>query len=73
MSKHKNIIEVIPPQFETVRELITLNGYTCPVCNGQGGFTEQTGRDVYNTEQCDYCQGAGRVKAEVLISWKPDI
>lgn len=73
MSRRKSIIEVAPPRFQELRESIILTGYLCPVCNGRGQFDEEIGREEYRTIACDYCQGTGRVRAEVLISWKPDV
>lgn len=73
MSERRNIIEVTPPAYEKVREFLTFSGYRCPVCSGRGKFTEEIGRDKYETTTCDYCQGVGAVRAEILINWKPDI
>lgn len=73
MSELINIIAVQPPAYEQIREEKEIRGYCCPVCNGRGGFTEEIGRDRYETAECDYCQGAGKVKAEIVINWKPDM
>ena len=51
---------------------MALNGYRCPVCKGQGGISEQVGFNQFKETKCDYCQGTGKVKAEIQINWKPD-
>ena len=72
MSKQQHIISVTAPDYQTIRENMTLRNFTCPVCNGKGSFSEQTGRDEWETTVCDYCDGTGKVKAVVEIDWKPD-
>lgn len=72
MSTQKHIIEVTPPKYEQVHERMEFRNYTCPVCNGRGGFTEEVGHDHYQTKTCDYCEGTGKVKAEVTIKWRAD-
>ena len=72
MSTQKRIIEVIPPLYQKVWEKMTLNGYRCPLCGGQGGRSEQIGFNKYEETKCDYCDGTGRVKAEIQIDCKPD-
>lgn len=72
MSQAKHVMEITPPSYGIREERETLRGYRCPVCNGEGGFTCETGRDEYETKPCDYCDGTGRVKATVVVSWWPD-
>ena len=72
MSEYKQVVEIAPPRYQEVRERTVFGGYRCPVCDGRGGFSEQTGRDEYKTTPCDYCDGTGHVKAEVTIKWRPD-
>ena len=72
MSTHKRFIEVIPPKHQKVWEKMELTGYRCPICKGRGGNTEQVGFNKYEETKCDYCQGTGKVKAEIQINWKPD-
>lgn len=72
MSTPKYIIEVTPPKYEQVRETMEFRNYTCPACNGRGGFTEEVGHDQYQTKTCNYCEGTGKVKAEVTIKWRAD-
>lgn len=72
MSTQKRIIEVIPPLYQKVWEKMTLNDYRCPLCGGQGGRSEQIGFNKYEETKCDYCDGTGKVKAEIQIDWKPD-
>lgn len=72
MSTQKHVIEIIPPEYEQVRETMEFRNYVCPVCHGQGGFTEETGHNEYRTKTCDYCDGTGKVKAEVTIKWRAD-
>ena len=72
MSTQKHIIEVTPPKYEQVHERMEFRNYTCPVCNGRGGFTEEVGHDQYQTKTCDYCEGTGKVMAEVTIKWRVD-
>ncbi|MCD8263173.1 MAG: hypothetical protein LUD02_02640 [Tannerellaceae bacterium] len=68
----KYSIEIFPPLYQQVRENYIVDGFVCPVCNGQGKFREQTGFEEFYNECCDYCQGAGRLKAEIQIEWKGD-
>ncbi len=72
MSKQQHIITVSPPAYQQVHEQMAFSNYVCPVCHGKGSFTEQTGREEWKTTICDYCDGTGKVKAEVDIRWKPD-
>lgn len=72
MSKQAHTIKVAPPRFQEIREQMVFRNYRCPKCNGRGGFTHQTGFNEYTTKECDYCEGTGKVKAEVQINWKPD-
>lgn len=72
MSKQAHTIEVVPPRFQEIRENMAFRGYRCPKCNGRGGFSEKTGFNEHSTKECDYCEGTGKVKAEVQINWKPD-
>lgn len=72
MSELKSFLEVKPPLYEQIRENKTVGNITCPKCNGRCGFQEETGRNEYRNTTCDYCEGTGKVKAEILINWKPD-
>lgn len=72
MSEQKHIIEIVPPAYEQVREQMHFLNFRCPVCHGQGSHTEQIGHDDYKTEPCDYCDGTGKVRAEVTVIWKAD-
>ena len=72
MSTQKHIIEIGPPKYQEINERMTFRNFTCPVCGGQGGFSERVGHDAYRATACDYCDGTGRVKAEVLIKWGAD-
>lgn len=72
MSKQAHTIEVTPPRYQQIREKMAFRGYRCPVCNGQGGRTEQTSFNEHTYKECDYCEGTGKVRAEVQILWKPD-
>lgn len=72
MSKKQHIISIAPPEYQEVWEKETIKGYKCPVCNGRKGFSEQTGHNQYKEKECDYCKGAGKVKAEITINWVPD-
>lgn len=71
MSTQKHIIEIAPLEYRTEHERITFRNFTCPLCNGRGGYTVYEGRDR-NVEPCDLCDGTGKLRAEVLIHWKPD-
>ena len=72
MSTSKHIIEITPPKYQEISERKIFSGYECPVCGGRGGFSEQVGHDEYKTTTCDYCDGTGRVKAELVIKWGAD-
>lgn len=66
------MMEIKPPLYEQVRENETVSNFKCPKCNGRCGFTEEVGRNEYRDKTCDYCDGTGKIKAEILINWKPD-
>jgi hypothetical protein len=72
MSKVKAIIEVTPETHQQVYYRETVSGFRCPVCNGKGGHTHQTGYDEWEGIHCDYCDATGKVKAEVSVEWGPD-
>lgn len=73
MSKQNHVIEITPPEYQKVWEKYEYVNYRCPVCNGQGNFLpNQIGHDKWETKECDYCGGTGRVKANVEIKWSPD-
>lgn len=73
MSTPKHVLEVTPPEHQQIRETYKFYNYKCPVCNGQGHFmSEQVGYDEFVSPECDYCEGTGKVKAEVEIKWSPD-
>lgn len=72
MSKQQHIISVTPPEYQQIRENMVFSNYTCPACDGKCTFSEQIGRDEWKTTTCDYCEGTGKVKAEVEIKWQPD-
>lgn len=72
MSKKQNSIIIAPPEYQEVLEKEVFTGYQCPICNGRKVFTAQTGYNQYKEKTCDYCKGAGRVKAEITINWVPD-
>lgn len=72
MSEQIHIMKIVPPGSEKIWENLEFRNYRCPVCSGEGGFTEETGYNEYKTTECDYCQGVGKVKARVRINWVPD-
>ena len=72
MSKQKHVIEITPPDYQGKSENMTFLNYVCPVCNGRGYFSEQTDFNEWTSNDCKYCEGTGKVKAEVAIQWKPD-
>ncbi|MDD4116494.1 MAG: hypothetical protein PHG27_13070 [Massilibacteroides sp.] len=73
MSNQKHVIEIVPPEYQQIREEYEFVNYQCPVCNGQGHFLPcQVGHDEWETTECDYCGGSGRVKAKIEIKWSPD-
>ena len=72
MSTQQHTINVNPPKYQKVHENMVFRNYDCPVCNGRGSFTEQTGPKEWSSTLCDYCDGTGKVKAVVNIKWQPD-
>ncbi|MDR2919705.1 MAG: hypothetical protein LBV72_10130 [Tannerella sp.] len=72
MSTQTTNITIRTPEFQSKSELFILPGYRCPVCNGRGSFTNETGHDQYKEDPCSYCKGARKVKAVVSIKWEPD-
>lgn len=69
MSKQKHIIEVAPTRWDLPHEQMEFHNYTCPQCNGSGGFRDE--QDGYMA--CSRCDGTGRLMAEVTIRWRPDL
>lgn len=72
MSELKHIISIEPPAYEQIREQFTLRNYICPKCDGKGGFQETESHNHDRFIECDYCEGTGKVKAEVMIKWGAD-
>jgi len=57
-------------------ERFTVQGFTCPECNGNGWNWRQSD-DAIDVDQhgwgkhtCTVCGGTGEVDAEVTVSWK---
>lgn len=72
MSIQKHIIEVTPPKYEQVHERMEFRNYRCPVCNGEGASIEPDGHNHTKRIPCNYCDGTGKVRAEVTIKWRAD-
>lgn len=68
MSEQRYIIEVEPPRWTTETEKKEFHNFTCPNCNGGGGFVDEL--DKYTS--CGRCDGTGKIMAEVIIKWRPD-
>ena len=72
MSESRHIISIEPARYEQVHERFTFHNFVCPKCHGQGGFRENEGHNHSRFTECDYCEGTGKVKAEVMIKWGAD-
>jgi DnaJ-class molecular chaperone len=72
MSKQSHVIEIAPEAFGASVEYYYFSNYKCQQCGGTGlqlKFPEdKNGR----FESCKLCDGTGKVKAKVEISWMPD-
>ena len=73
MSIQKHRIEIAPVSYKRNQEQMIFENYECPVCHGNGGYREETRHDNYKWNECDYCEGAGKIKAEVTIKWRPNL
>lgn len=73
MSKIKRIIEVYPDNPRVRNETLVLDDFVCPECRGRGDFINEVSRDRFESVKCNFCEGSGRVKSTISISWQPDI
>lgn len=69
MSEFKKIIELSPRRMD---EYLEVNNFICPECNGRGEFTNEVGKDKYESIPCSTCLGSGRLKARVVVYWSPE-
>jgi excinuclease UvrABC ATPase subunit len=72
MSKQQGIIKIEPPATGSRAETFVFSGYTCPVCNGRGGWRDDVGHDDDKYTECDNCDGTGKVMATITCSWSPN-
>lgn len=75
MSELKDHLTITPPRFYTggtVGEAFSSPGHKCTYCNGKGCFTNEIGREEYETKLCPVCNGSKVLRAMVAIKWVPD-
>lgn len=73
MSVKKHILEINPSKYLFKKEEFVIRDFACPKCHGSGEFVDIIMRNDIRTNICDFCGGSGSVKADVTVSWKPDI
>ena len=71
MSKRKQIIELIAPDYKNGVENDTFNGFSCPACNGRGWNLDHAPRGSTKID-CTRCGGSGKLRAKVTIEWEAD-
>ncbi len=69
MSGIKKMIQLGAPGTST-QERFEAGGFQCPQCKGRG-YHWGNERDP-KREACPRCKGSGRLKAEIVITWKPE-
>ena len=76
MSKHKNMVEVTPPETANAQqngEAIVIHGFRCPVCAGSGHVEDI---NIANPNKilapCRLCNGRGKLMARVTVKWLPN-
>lgn len=72
MSEFFNMIALFPPKINTREERKDVRGFVCPECKGNKTFSNRTGYEEWETKECPYCKGAGKVMATVRVHWLPD-
>lgn len=72
MSRIREMIELTPPAvFREARpERLTVSGFTCPECHGNGWFWSEDGGGDWEKKDCPVCGGTKEVTAEVVIRWR---
>ena len=71
MSSMKRTVELVPPQTDIKRELITSPGHVCGYCHGIGHFEPEWYRPYEESIPCPVCGGSGQVDAIITVEWKP--
>ena len=70
MSRVKHSIALCPWQCsDPVPEHLVQGGFDCPTCCGRGNFYNELEEFTY---PCKRCRGTGKLRAEIIINWKPD-
>lgn len=74
MSSEQRTISLFPPTLKgRAHELIVSEDHECPYCHGNGWLWGR-GKDWEGVKvTCPVCQGVGRMKAIVEITWLPDM
>ena len=77
MSRQQHTILLEPGKAQ--QEHFVFYGFSCPNCNGSGGFSYsgytakfKENFDAPDWKACDVCAGTGRLKANVAVEWVPD-
>jgi ATPase involved in DNA replication initiation len=71
MSKRKQIIELIAPDYENGVENDTFNGFSCPACNGRGWHLDFVPGGSTPVD-CPRCGGSGKLRVRVTMEWEAD-
>ena len=73
MSNRKQIIEIMPSEYDFVNEHEIIRGFACPTCTSRG-FNIDRGIKGDNIHiACPRCEGTGRLRATVMINWEADV
>lgn len=73
MSELNHIINIYPNRFMPKKEHFIIENIKCPFCNGNKVYIHQCSKDEYIEEKCSFCEGEGKIKAKIDVSWFPDV
>lgn len=77
MSRKAKVLFIEPTNLAPKNgEVIKFKGFECPNCRGRGSFVSSSGyhgsERKYITTPCNQCEGAGMLRADVVVRWMPD-
>ena len=70
MSRIKHHIALCPwRSSDSIPQHLVQGGFDCPTCCGRGNFYNEFEETTF---PCKRCHGTGKLRAEIIINWKPD-